>query len=494
VSGVITITGPTTLACEALVIGTGAGGASCAATLAAAGVDVLMLEEGPRVADVPPAGLSGALPALWRGGGLTATVGGTPIALAEGRCVGGGTEINSAIFQRTPDEVIEGWAQAHHLPEFSPQSLRPLYDRAAAAVNASLTPGPAGPPTEILQRAAQAMGWKTVALERGRRDSSSALDRASGFASGAKQSMSATLIPAALARGARLIANCRVDRLTMTRHRASGASAAALDTERRRHLLTVSAEQIFLCAGTTQTAALLQRSGVRKNIGRSFQVHPTIRVLATFAEPVNAHRHDLPLVAVTEFMPGLRFGGSVFTLAAFGVAVGEDWPRRQQYLPHYAHCAMYYAMIRPDGAGRVHTVPGLAEPILSYRLTERDWRRLRDGLALLARGLFAAGATRVIPSLHGHSGWTDAGELEAELRDGLPQNRAALMTIHLFASCPIGSDAEFFPVDPWGRLAVLDNVIVADGSALPGAPGVNPQATIMALAYRFADKYLSARP
>ena len=46
---VIAIEGPTTLTCDVLVIGTGAGGASAAATLADAGVDVLMLEEGPYV-------------------------------------------------------------------------------------------------------------------------------------------------------------------------------------------------------------------------------------------------------------------------------------------------------------------------------------------------------------------------------------------------------------------------------------------------------------
>src|SRR5205823_9941081 len=100
--------GSTTLTCDVLVVGTGAGGASVAATLAEAGVDVLMLEEGPHIpADVAPQTLSEALPALWRGGGLTATLGSPPIALAEGRCVGGSTEINSAIFQRAPDEVID---------------------------------------------------------------------------------------------------------------------------------------------------------------------------------------------------------------------------------------------------------------------------------------------------------------------------------------------------------------------------------------------------
>jgi choline dehydrogenase-like flavoprotein len=492
--GTIAIEGPTTLTCDVLVIGTGAGGASCASTLADAGVDVLMLEEGPHVpAAISPRGLVEALPTQWRGGGLTATMGGTPIAFAEGRCVGGGTEINSAIFQRAPDEVIDGWARAHHLPDFSPQTLQPLYDRAAAAVNASLTPGMLGPPTEILRRAADVMGWKTVVLERGRRESSSPLDQLSGFASGAKQSMSATLIPRALGRGARLIANCRADRLTLQERQVTGAVATASDSQGRPHRVRVNASQVFLCAGTTQTPSILQRTGHRKNIGRSFQVHPTVRLLASFCEPVNAHRHDLPLVAVTEFMPSLRFGGSVFTLSTFGLAVAEDWAVRERYLAEYAHCAMYYVMIRPDGVGRVRTLPGLAEPILSYRLTERDWRRLRAGLALLVRALLAAGARRVIPSVRGHPGWTDADRVESDLHDRVLPERAALMTIHLFASCPMGRDPELFPVDPWGRLAGLDNIIVADGSVLPSAPGVNPQATIMALAYRATDNYLATR-
>jgi choline dehydrogenase-like flavoprotein len=493
-TGPIAIEGPTTLTCDVLVIGTGAGGASAAATLADAGVDVLMLEEGPHVpADVAPRGLSEALPAMWRGGGMTATMGSTPIAFAEGRCVGGGTEINSAIFQRAPDEVVESWARANDLPDFSPQTLAPLYDRAASVVNASLMAGPIGPPTEILRRAGEVMGWKTTALERGRRESFSPRHEVSGFATGARQSMSTTLIPRALARGARLLANCRVDRLAVQERRVTSAVATATDAQGRHHRVTVNAIQVFLCAGTTQTPSILQRSAVRKKIGRSFQLHPTIRVLATFPELVNAHRHELPLVAITEFMPGLRFGGSVFTLSTFGLAAAEDWPVRGRYLPEYAHCAMYYAMIRPDGVGRVRTVPGLTEPILSYGLTERDWRRLRDGLALLVRALLAAGATRVIPSMRGHPGWTDANRVEPDLRYGLLRDRVALMTIHLFGSCPMGRNLELFPVDPWGRLAGFDNVIVADGSVLPGAPGVNPQATIMALAYRATDSYLAAR-
>ena len=42
------------------------------------------------------------------------------------------------------------------------------------------------------------------------------------------------------------------------------------------------------------------------------------------------------------------------------------------------------------------------------------------------------------------------------------------------------------PVDSYGRLKALDNVMVNDASLLPTSPGVNPQATIMAIARRNA--------
>jgi choline dehydrogenase-like flavoprotein len=338
------------------------------------------------------------------------------------------------------------------------------------------------------------MGWKVTPLERGRRETSLARDQISGFATGAKQSMSVTSIPQALARGARLLPNCRVDRLTIRGRQVIGALATARCTRRARHNITVAARQVFLCAGSTQTPAILQRSGIRKNVGRSFQIHPTIRVIAKFDQPINANRYDLPLVAITEFMPSLRIGGSVFTFSTFGLTLAEDWAMREKYLPLHSHFAMYYAMIRPDGVGRVRVVPGFSEPFLSYLLTERDWRRLRDGLRLLARALLEAGAARVIPSIRGHSGWTDTKRVEADLGYGLLPDRTALMSIHLFASCPMGGDPELCPVDPFGRVVGVDNLIVADGSVLPSAPGVNPQAIIMALAYRATDNYLAARP
>jgi choline dehydrogenase-like flavoprotein len=491
-SGLIAIDGPQKLSCRVLVVGTGAGGASVAATLAAAGTDVLMVEEGPYIpAAQAPVGLSASMLTMWRGGGLLATLG-SQVAFAEGRCVGGGTEINSAIFQRTPESVLRHWGAANGLGDFTPESLAPYFDRAAAAVNASLTPGPAGPPTEILARAGAAMGWRVSELERAQRGCTGANLCTAACPTAGKQSMTATLIPQALAQGARLIAQARVQRLIRRGGRVIGAQLMAIGTDGRRHAVTVTAESVFVCAGTTQTPALLARSAMAGNTGRSFQLHPTIRLLARFPDAINAQRYRLPLVAITEFMPELRFGGSIFSLPTWGMAMAEDWTRRKDQLPDYAHHAMYYAMIKPDGVGRIRTLPGVQEPVTSYALTERDRRRLWRGAQLLAQGLFAAGASRVTPSVVGHPGWVNAG---AAARDGVvpPASRVNLMTIHLFASCPMGEKAGIHPVDSLGRLRGHDNVVLADGSVLPGAPGVNPQGTIMALAMRSADAWLARR-
>ena len=92
-------------------------------------------------------------------------------------------------------------------------------------------------------------------------------------------------------------------------------------------------DTVFVCAGTTQTPPCCSEAGSARNAGRTFQLHPTVRVLARFAEPVDAQHHHLPLVAVTEFTPELRFGGSVFTLATYGLGLAEDWTTRAQPAP-----------------------------------------------------------------------------------------------------------------------------------------------------------------
>ncbi len=96
---------------EVLVIGSGAGGATTAAVLAEAGFDVLVVEEGEWVeqGSVVPFSLE-QMDRQYRSGGVTVALGLPSIAYTEGRCAGGGTEINSGLYRRPPDDVLARWA------------------------------------------------------------------------------------------------------------------------------------------------------------------------------------------------------------------------------------------------------------------------------------------------------------------------------------------------------------------------------------------------
>ena len=65
------------------------------------------------------------------------------------------------------------------------------------------------------------------------------------------------------------------------------------------------------------------------------------------------------------------------------------------------------------------------------------------------------------------------------------------MTIHLFSSCPSGENTDRCATDSFGRVHGLENLFNVDGSQIPEAPGVNPQGTIMAIAFRNAEAFLA---
>ena len=67
----------------------------------------------------------------------------------------------------------------------------------------------------------------------------------------------------------------------------------------------------------------------------------------------------------------------------------------------WRHLSVYYAAITSEGRGWVQAVPGLRDPVVTYRLTAKDRAVLGRGLARLALLLLEAGATEVFPSYRG---------------------------------------------------------------------------------------------
>ncbi len=479
------------LNCEVLVIGSGAGGATVGYELSKAGYDVLMLEEGQSVpAEKVPYTLSESFLKMWRYGGMTLAKGNTPVAYAEGCCVGGSTEINSAIFQRPPEELISKWAEIYSINDFSPSHLSPLYDQAASLVNASRTTGQLGAHSEILRRAGELRNWEVKPLDRGHKNCVGTNHCSIGCPTGAKQSMSNSVLRKFIEHGGRLISNCRVEKVIRSEMLVRGARAQVTSVEGQNQIITVYAKHIFVCGGATQTPILLLKSGFNHGIGKGFRLHPTMRVIAEFDETIDAQKSRLPLYAITEFSPDYRIGGSVSSLPTYGMFLAEDWGARSHMLPSFANMTMYYVMARGTGLGNVAKIPFSKHAAVKYQLSLEDWNNIEVGLQNLAISLFESGARKIQPSINGMKAWHSIDEMITAISYGLPRKKCNLMTIHMFSSIRIGENPKLSAANSFGKIWGMKNLYVADASLIPESPAVNPQASVMALALRVAKNFV----
>jgi choline dehydrogenase-like flavoprotein len=471
--------------CDVLIIGSGAGGATTAATLAEAGHQVLIVEEGSWIpqGSIAPFSLE-QMDRQYRSGGVTVALGLPSIAYTEGRCAGGGTEVNSGLYRRPPEYTLDRWRTDYMIDDFDADGLEAICDEVETALSVQTVPGAQTAASEILGRGAEALGWQHDEIPRWMTYPEG--DRAE---QGHRQSMTETYLPRALAAGARLLTEHRLDHIVMHGQRALRAELTSIvDGERP---VTISFRDVIVCGGAIQTPAMLQRSGLRHRIGRTLAVHPTVKLAARFPDEVNTPG-DVAVVQVKEFAPEISFGGSASHPGLVALALTDNWREFGRAVTSWPELVIYYAAITSQGRGWVQAVPGLRDPIVTYRLTRGDRELLGRGLARLAMVMLEAGALEVFPSFRGAPVVRSRHDLGA-MTSSFSANRASVMTVHLCSTAPMGEDLRRCATDSFGKVHGVDNVYVNDASLLPDAPGVNPQASVMAIAIRNARRFADQR-
>ena len=464
---------------EVLVVGSGAGGATTAALLAEAGFDVLVVEEGDWVeqGSVVPFSLE-QMNRQYRSGGVTVALGLPSIAYTEGRCAGGGTEVNSGLYRRPPAELLERWADQYHIRDLDPDAMYAIADELEVALNVTPVPGRVSAASTKLHEGADALSWQNNESPRWM-----TYPPGGNAASGQRQSMTRTYLPRAHAAGARIVTGCRVNKLVLDGTTARHAAVTLADGGRGR----IGFRHVFVCGGAIHTPALLQRSGLRERIGDTLAVHPTVKLAARFPDVVNAP-DDVPVHQVKEFAPEISFGGSASHPGLVALALNDNWDEFGRAVNDWERISVYYAAITSQGKGRVKAIPGLRDPLVTYHLTARDKDLLRSGLARLALCMLAAGADEVYPS------YRDAPLVRSEadiaaLQSSFAASKATVMSVHLCSTVPLGEHPRC-AADSFGRVRGMRNVWVNDASLLPEAPGVNPQGSVMAFAIRNARHFI----
>ena len=464
---------------EVVIIGTGAGGATVAATLARAGRDVLLLEEGPPspVGEIE-ANSPTAMRSIYRDGGTGVISAQSRIAYVEGRCVGGSTEINSGFWHRLPPSTLASWQVEYGLDIDGEDNINELFEEFESDLGlASIGPERLPPSSEVFKRGLEKLGWdarETPRLQRGD-------PAASQFGLNAKSTMSVTLIPRALADGARLISNCTVRKIVRKGATATGVRASVLKDGETDEIF-IGARHVWVCGGTTQSPMLLKRSGIDRNVGKNLQIHPMIKVVAEFDHQIDAHKSVMPVFQIRDYVSDVFIGGSVFTPGFLAMALADSGSADSDALSNWRNCALFYVSVKSRGSGSIGTLPFSSSPSAKFRLAKSDASNMTAGLMRLSEVLFQGGALRLFPGVANAGAWESFEIARSELSSPLELSRMRLSTVHLTSTCPIGENRSLCAADSRGKIFGMNNVYIGDASAIPSAPGVNPQGTVMALA------------
>ena len=115
------------LEADVVIVGSGSGGGMSADVLSAAGLDVVILEEGQlKSSDQFNMVERSAYSDLYQDAGFQATGDGS-IYILQGRSVGGGTTVNWCSSFRTPDQVLQFWKDNFDLKNCSSADLKPHF-------------------------------------------------------------------------------------------------------------------------------------------------------------------------------------------------------------------------------------------------------------------------------------------------------------------------------------------------------------------------------
>lgn len=487
---------PKKLRTQALIIGSGAGGAVAAYEFARAGFDVLILEEGPRVSaqDYGNWRPTQTFRRMARQGGSTVALGlgdSPTINILTGMCVGGSSTLTGGVCFRIPGDVHEDWSARLEDPTLSAQSMEQYYAQVEEISRVKEVPAEMRSRSTVLfGEGAEKLGLKLTPLRRNT-DGCKGSSRCNfGCPNQAKLSVDLTYLPMAEALGAKILPLHRTEKLLLKGDKVVGAQGVLLGEDGGR--FEVSAEVVVLAAGTLHTPLILMRSGFGKQsgqLGRNLTLHPAFRMMAKFGERVEAWKGALQSAYVGEGLGDERLIlVSAFAppniLAAGMHGVGPEMMAKVREMPHMA---TFGGMVHDDAGGRIWRIPG-REPLVTYTLSGRDKDAMFEGLRWLARCFFEAGAKEVIPPVFGMEPLHSIDEVSRLDARAIPAARVECMSFHPLGTCRMGRAQDESVTDTEGRVWEARNLWIADGSVLPTSVGVNTQIPVMTMATRIAAR------
>jgi choline dehydrogenase-like flavoprotein len=492
---------PLRITCDVVVVGSGAGGGITAEVLTRAGLDVVIVEEGPLKSSSDfRQRESEAYPSLYQESAARKTQD-KAINILQGRCVGGSTTVNWTSSFRTPVSTLEYWRENFGLTDFSNDALAPYFAQAERRLNVAPWLTHPNENNDLLRRGAARLGIAAAAIPRNVKGCWNLGSCGMGCPTNAKQSMLVTTIPAALDAGARLIVQTRAERLVLANGQAQGLQCRSLAESGGETLIV--AKHYVLSGGAINSPALLLRSEApdpHGRLGRRTFLHPVVMSAGVMPNKVEGWQGAPQSIYTDHFLETQPIDGPIgFKLEApplhpviFASSVVGFGPRQARLFAEFAHTHVLLALLRDgfhdEASGGQVGLRADGSPTLDYPLTDFVMDGARRALLAMAEIQFAAGAREVLPVhelARPFTSWEEAKKEIAALT--MKPLLTKVVSAHVMGGCGAAAQASQGVVRPDGGHWQLANVSVHDGSVFPTSIGANPQLSVYGITNRMAQ-------
>jgi choline dehydrogenase-like flavoprotein len=266
---------------DACVIGSGAGGSVLAYELASAGKSVVLLESGGyyTAKDYTQRDLE-MNNLLYVDGARQGPPDGSVLVL-QGKCVGGSTTVTALVCFRTPDFILEDWAENYGITGYSPSDLDPHFSKVERFLHVTEnSEEEINNNSRMFRKGARKLGISVAPIKRNVIGCQLCGFCIYGCAYQVRQDSLTTYVPAALSAGATLYADTEAEEIVVVNGRAAGVRASVRDRATGRPLgrLTVKSKIVVLAAGSIQSPLLLLKNKLANSsgqVGKNFALRPS---------------------------------------------------------------------------------------------------------------------------------------------------------------------------------------------------------------------------
>lgn len=474
--------------CEAVVVGSGAGGGVVAKELTDKGIAVVIVEEGKYFTREHFNGQAiEAFRKFYSPIHRMIAFGNGVFVIPSGKLVGGSTAINTGTCWRTPEWILERWEKELGLRELSPKNMEKYFEKVENIIRVQeASDRVIGGIKEVISRGCKPLGFRHYPLKRNAPDCDAQGVCNFGCPTDARLSTNISYIPKALERGAILLEKTKLERIIIENDKAKGVIVSSNGKK-----IKINSKVVIISCGSIMTPVVLMKNKINPSgqVGKNLTIHPSLNVGAFFENDIiDPHKHAPQAYCIDSLhREGILFLHAGLQPDAGAVAIPYIGEMFSKIMSEYEKTAWFGVLVEDRPSGIVKALGD--NPMIFYWLGKREIELLKKGIVIMAKIFLYAGAKYVFPPIRGIDDIKSFAELESLSTKSLSATDFKIIVgFHPLGTCRMGIDPRNSVVDQNHKVHGIDNLFVCDGSVVPTSIGVNPQETIMALATRAAEK------